>query len=208
MVDEITRASMIAIIARWQLAHFSQEIQKAIRDEAQNRMAEFGKVIMECKNTAKSLGFNRDDDEAWKAAIAEFVPAAQELYTKAKPPELPDWDWAIKDKLLARPEPVKEASQAAPPPPPRYARPSIRQIVLDRLEQAGGVGAKAIEIRKYIEATYSEEIHEKTVGMTLYRLLQDELVRRQGHTWFFVPQTNAETKNPGGETPGPNNLFS
>jgi hypothetical protein len=38
--------------------------------------------------------------------------------------------------------------------------------------------------------------------MTLYRLLQGGLVRRQGHTWFLVPQNTAETKNPGGETPG------
>ena len=50
--------------------------------------------------------------------------------------------------------------------------------------------------------TYRGEIHEKTVGMTLYRLLQDKLVRREGHTWFLVPQPIAETKNPGGETPG------
>ena len=40
--------------------------------------------------------------------------------------------------------------------------------------------------------------------MTLYRLSLDELVRRDGRTWFFVPQLE-ETKNPGADTPGPIN---
>jgi hypothetical protein len=83
----------------------------------------------------------------------------------------------------------------------------VREVALMRLREAGGKGAKAAEIREYFERTYGEVVHEKTVGMTLYRLLQAKQVRRDGHTWFFGPPS-AETKNPGGETPGPNNVFS
>jgi hypothetical protein len=44
--------------------------------------------------------------------------------------------------------------------------------------------------------------------MTLYRLSQADppLARRAGITWFFVPP-EAEKKNPGGDAPGPDNVF-
>jgi hypothetical protein len=38
--------------------------------------------------------------------------------------------------------------------------------------------------------------------MTLYRLSKDNLVRRDGRIWFYVPSVEGETKNPGGGTPG------
>ena len=67
-------------------------------------------------------------------------------------------------------------------------------------------GIKAAEIRTYLKQAYAIETHEKTVGMTLYRLSQERppKVHRKGHTWFFGPPP-AETENPGGETPGPIN---
>ena len=85
-------------------------------------------------------------------------------------------------------------------------RPSIRELVMQRLKTAGDAGSKARPIRDYIEKTYGITLHYKTVGMTLYRLLQDGLVRRVGQTWFIVPQV-AETVNPGVGAPGSGNLF-
>ncbi len=63
-------------------------------------------------------------------------------------------------------------------------------------------------MREFIEKTYGETLHEKTVGMTLYRLSQDNLVHRDGHTWFFGPPPPAETENPGVAAPGSNNSDS
>jgi hypothetical protein len=68
--------------------------------------------------------------------------------------------------------------------------PSIRDIVLDRLAAAGDAGSKASAIREYIETTYAAQIHVKTVGMTLYRLVKDELARRDGRIWFRVSTTD------------------
>jgi hypothetical protein len=76
--------------------------------------------------------------------------------------------------------------------------PRVRDAVLDQLKQAGVVGRKASSIREYFERTYSRNLHSKTVGMTLYRLLKEGLVRREGRTWFIVD----ETMNPGAGTPG------
>src|SRR4051812_14037921 len=46
-------------------------------------------------------------------------------------------------------------------------------------------------------------IHEKTVGMTLYRLLREGVIRREGRDWFFVPEDQRDTADPEGEeSPG------
>jgi hypothetical protein len=75
----------------------------------------------------------------------------------------------------------------------------IREVVLAYLKSKAGDGAKASEIRAFIEKLRGSELHEKTVGMTLYRLSVDRDARRVGRTWFFVSR---ETENPGGGTPG------
>ncbi len=69
--------------------------------------------------------------------------------------------------------------------------PKLRDIVLDCLRLAGERGSKAAPIQEYVETTYATKIHQKTIGLTLYRLLRQGLVRRNGHTWFFVSQTTA-----------------
>lgn len=83
----------------------------------------------------------------------------------------------------------------------KAAMPRLSDIALDRLKAAGTEGSKAAPIQDFIERTYSTKIHEKTVGMTLYRLLKTGKVRREGHLWFFVPP-DAATKNPGVGAPG------
>lgn len=79
--------------------------------------------------------------------------------------------------------------------------PKVRDAVLDRLRLAGDSGLKATELRQYYENAFSTKLHEKTIGMTLYRLSKDAVVRREGRRWFSVP-LKGETKNPGGGTPG------
>lgn len=107
--------------------------------------------------------------------------------------------------LSKEPVPMPPLAPAPPPSAPATIRgtprPTVREVALSRLRDAGAKGAKAADIRDYFERTYGQVVHEKTVGMTLYRLLQANQVRRDGHTWFFGPAV-AETKNPGGETPG------
>lgn len=80
----------------------------------------------------------------------------------------------------------------------------IRELVLDRLKAAGPEGSKAAPIREYLESALGIKTHEKTVGMTLYRLFKRGLARREGVTWFFVPP-DAEKKNPAVSPAGPSN---
>ncbi|TFV72338.1 hypothetical protein E4K64_23765 [Bradyrhizobium frederickii] len=82
--------------------------------------------------------------------------------------------------------------------------PSIRDLILLYLKQAGPKGEKASLMRRKVEAFLNRQIHYKTIGMSLYRLSKETppMVRREGQTWFLVPSA-AEAKDPGAVTPGP-----
>lgn len=88
------------------------------------------------------------------------------------------------------------------------AMPRIRDVVLDRLKAAAEKGTRAAPIRDFIKQAYGRDIHEKTVGMTLYRLSKESppQAHRIGIQWFFGPD-NSGTKNPGAETPGLKDLL-
>lgn len=94
--------------------------------------------------------------------------------------------------------PVADAEALDGKPATQVSGASVRELVLSALRAAGTAGTKAPPIRESIEKLRGARLHDKTVGMTLYRLSQDGLARRVGRTWFFV----AETKNPGVAAPG------
>jgi hypothetical protein len=65
---------------------------------------------------------------------------------------------------------------------------SVREVVIAELLAAGPKGARAALIRQKVEAATGRKLHYKTIGMTLYRLSEKGLVRRNGLTWFGVPK--------------------
>jgi len=136
--------------------------------------------------------------------IREQVQAIERSYAKGPPPS----HVVSANTITLVPSITQVHSPAAAPVPQKNKRPALRSILLEQLKSMGANGAKAAQLREYFERTYGEVIHEKTVGMTLYRLSLEGLVRRDGHNWFFgAPTTTGETKNPAGETAGPGNLF-
>jgi hypothetical protein len=113
-------------------------------------------------------------------------------------------------KKLAEESSVKDQPPIEPPSSPSEIvgtkTPRVREVTLDRLQASGDRGQKAADIRKFIEQAYPIKLHEKTVGMTLYRLSQENLVHRKGQVWFYGPQAEltlpAEPENPGAGAPG------
>ncbi|RWC72749.1 MAG: hypothetical protein EOS30_15275 [Mesorhizobium sp.] len=69
--------------------------------------------------------------------------------------------------------------------------PRIKDVVIERLRQSGEEGARLSEIKEFVTAQ-GIPMHEKTVGMTLYRLSKDGLTRRAGRTWYYVPPAEQE----------------
>ena len=65
-------------------------------------------------------------------------------------------------------------------------KPKIGDAVIGYLRLVGKRGAQVAEIKKHLFEVYGFEMHEKTPGMTLYRLSKTNLVRREGRTWFAV----------------------
>ena len=89
------------------------------------------------------------------------------------------------------------------------ARQPISILIIERLKDVGFHGSKALPLRNYLKETYNIDTHYKTVGMTLYRLSQENppKVHRIGHKWFFGPPI-AETKNPDASTSGQTKLLN
>jgi hypothetical protein len=77
----------------------------------------------------------------------------------------------------------------------------IRTAILDYLRSVGVKGAKAAQVRQHLSDAYGITVHEKTPGMTLYRLSKDGLVKRKGRTWYAVEGKN-ENEAPNGNAAG------
>ncbi len=207
MDDPITRRTMVALMARWNISYYEKQDHLAVAKAAQEKADSSAAVVDQCKATCKALGFDRDDKENWALALQLFGQEASELYNQARDPSWPPWHFT-RPPLVLEGEVTEIAAIAAPQGSSEGAasseneaileRPPVKKIALDRLKIAGEEGSKASEIRDYIQKTYGGEIHEKTVGMTLYRLLKEGKVRRDKHTWFIAP----EAMNPGVGTPG------
>lgn len=188
MTDDVTRTAMVGLLARWQMALRQRDQQYAIRDRAAEEGDRFQNVAIQCREACKALGYDREGLTLadWRASVADFLDEALALYNGNRPSDLPEW--------VLRDAEEEDSSQET-------VRPPVREIALALLRSAGPEGMKASEIRKHIDENFAGGIHEKTVGMTLYRLLQDNQVRRDGHTWFYVAPTGG-TKNPGVGAPG------
>jgi hypothetical protein len=79
--------------------------------------------------------------------------------------------------------------------------PKISDAILEYLQMRGREGARVSDIKEHLRKTYGVEMHEKTPGMTLFRLQKQDRVFRDGRTWFFVTP-EGEAENPGAGAPG------
>jgi hypothetical protein len=73
----------------------------------------------------------------------------------------------------------------SPEEAPTHRDGPLREIIAAQLSPVAG--KKVREIREFLRKSHGEEFHEKTVGMTLYRLMKAGLARREGRLWFATP---------------------
>lgn len=71
---------------------------------------------------------------------------------------------------------------------------SIKALVLEAVRMAYPNPVRAADVRRDL-ASRGHIIHEKTVGMTLYRWSQKGRVRREDRDWYFIPKPGAEKLN-------------
>ncbi len=159
------------------------------------------KAIIETSKTVRTnvraalavFGFDMKQEKPWSQVRDALGP---ELYSRAirigegEEPLQSIQDLLrgqVRDEFWESDDEEEEASPSDPTPP------NVRSIVLQQLETAGMTGLHASEIKDYL-SNQGVETHEKTVGMTLYRLSKEGLARRERRTWFFVPE--AQRKEP------------
>jgi hypothetical protein len=71
--------------------------------------------------------------------------------------------------------------------------PKIGEAILSYLRSVGSRGVQVGEIKKHLLDVHDIQTHEKTPGMTLYRLSKEGLVHRDGRNWFAT--NTAETSS-------------
>lgn len=81
--------------------------------------------------------------------------------------------------------------------------PRIKDAILAYLQSLNGRGAGVAQIKQHLLDGYQMTTHQKTPGMTLYRLLKEGLVRREGRMWFAKDrEENNENEAPSGNATG------
>lgn len=87
---------------------------------------------------------------------------------------------------------------------------TIREIIVEAARQAFPRAVRSADLRRQLQSR-GMSVHEKTVGMTLYRLSREQIMRREGKAdWFFVPDDqrkpiSGNEGSPGGDAPGDRN---
>jgi hypothetical protein len=118
-------------------------------------------------------------------------PTGPQVSSTSSPPHLPPLPYAH--------EPTPQLSLGnASDQHYSIGEPTVREIALEQLKRAGNSGARSANIRQVVENILKKSVHDKTVGMTLYRLSKEGKVRRDGQTWFLAP----DARNPGVDAPG------
>lgn len=220
MLDDDDKVALGVLVSR--IAKM-QDVRKSfseLRDHADRNLKETNTTLKATRQAFAAFSFNPEADDLWEQVKASIgVSAWNEAIHKGRAAFDPNYEEheqtppesTAGDESTEVGPPSQPTSQITEPPPPPM--PSVREIVLEQLKGAGTVGLRAANIRDYVLRTYDKVLHEKTVGMTLYRLSLNGQARREGHVWFSVPSKNGlplpssselETESPGAATPGQN----
>ncbi len=200
-VDLYDRAAIVAILARWSRAHSTRDSLVQQKERIEQEIIQQDGRMTDCYAGLRVLGFDVFVDGVWNDLAATFGDEVGQLISTQLAREVAEFTQQLEGAGEAYQDLVAEPSIASNQTPPPM--PTISKIATERLREAGELGTKAAAIREFILRTYGRHVHEKTVGMSLYRLSQQSppVARREGHTWFFVPPS-ADAKNPGADDAG------
>ncbi|WP_339036048.1 hypothetical protein WHZ78_33460 [Bradyrhizobium symbiodeficiens] len=221
MDDEVRKAAAGAVVEKFQDLIVQRGDALRRRSEIDREIRGIDRALFDCRAAGRLFGVDIELPEDARPAVivppkpAAAVAASELLHRVHRYP------WASGPSRSRPQEPsllsaldkaIGTAETPAPAPPlPNVAsttltpgaEPSIRDLILLYLNQAGPRGEKAAVLRRRVETFLNRQIHYKTIGMSLYRLSKETppMVRREGQTWFLIPAA-AEAKDPGAATPG------
>lgn len=205
MYDDHDKAALLALLTRFQRAHDAQAPDLKAKAEIDAKVAAHTAQMHKLQGAFSAFGLDvtKGFKCVWEIVGEEaYVAAVQRGGGALTSPSKHEAErlalaQAMNFVMDSKPGEVAKAAAEKPETTPQ----TVRDAVLEQLKAAGAHGTTASALRNAVERNRSTKLHDKTIGMTLYRLSQDRVARREGRTWFFV----AETKNPGAGTPGPDN---
>lgn len=208
-MDDSDKQILSGMLTKYYRFFLGAEQEKQWKAEIEARIALSNAKMADFASAFKLFGFGPMDQNMWNEisnaigfeAFSQAIDEGRRLYhgilaTQADP-QISNYTEPKTEQVEQLDKPLKLSSTD---------RPNIKAILLALLEAKGPEGDGATSLRTQIESIHPITLHEKTVGMTLYRLSKEGLVRRNGRTWFFVPKITG-TKNPGAETPGATSLL-
>lgn len=71
---------------------------------------------------------------------------------------------------------------------PAQKMPTVKEFILKAAQEAWPNRVRASELRRQMFDKFGWELHDKTAGMTLYRLLKEGRMKRSGSDWFWNPE--------------------
>lgn len=219
-LEESDIAVVKGLVRRIAKSQAVRERFESIYEEAKAGKEYAVQVFNKSRNALAAFGFDTKSDDLWNdirskigedewnAAISEGFSAGKVPPTlKSLPPVQRVVTHMMKHHETGDAAHLQEAELIENNPSGNSgSMPLVREVILSELQKALPNGLKASQIQDFILREYSRDLHEKTVGMTLYRLSLQGLVSRDRRTWFFVQQP-AETKNPGVDAPGQTSIF-
>lgn len=159
-----------------------------------DRLIEFGEEFHSIEPKIKELRAEIDRLEARKAELGKLGNALVDAAHAFNFDLRAAYNSAAGSPRV--PEMMSDAPKESQPEQPR--RPSIKKFVQRAAQAAYPAPVRASSIRADL-AAQGEDVHEKTVGMTLYRLLKKGVLRRQGFDWYFVPENERTAQEEGAE---------
>jgi hypothetical protein len=193
-LDEYDTAAVVAILIRTNRLERSITADEGLVAEATARIAENRLAKAKGISALAVFGFE-DNKKIWIRVRRSIGNEAYERGLRiAKGVEPPHPSQTVNEDR--RDVETLSADQGGTVPgasPP--STPTIGDAILNYLRSLDRAGANVGQIKKYLVSAYGIETHEKTPGMTLYRLLKQKKVRRVGRMWFYatpVPQPSSK----------------
>lgn len=171
-------------IIEWVMAERDEKTANQLLANAKERKAKAEEKWTKCFAVAQLFGFDLDKE----------------------------WDKAEAAKKMAEPNPLLHVPHRPVVTPAIAANvvnagtgkpKTIREHLIDAAQQAHPNPVRASVLRQELATKFGIKTHEKTVGMTLYRLLKDGLLRRAGRDWFFIPEAERQHTAPAQEEESP-----
>lgn len=201
VLDEVDKPAIFALLVRCAAIDLPNKRDRALIEKLRADIAERTEARQKYIAAFDAFGFSAHEpglfdrvrtslgDETYDRAVALGFPSENTDVPVLK--QLPE------DQRFIGRSTDRDASAATVP--------KISDAILNYLRMVGDRGASVAEIKRHLGEFYGiTDIHEKTPGMTLYRLSKENNVRREGRTWFATDATPSAEIGADAHLPEPN----